>query len=202
MAALPLLATLPAFWGSWAALPACDVPRRWGKRGSTGGVSRRRRALPTADGRRWRLEGGLERVDVHVDPFPRLVGRGRLAVRIAVGVVDKAVRGRRRARRRGMPQAAVPQNLLDHRALRRLDEGDHLHLPPHLGQASGSTSYTRLMSMAQVWLQRCQRADRWRQAPGLRRPPEWLPCGACRGPCCCTSRNSESDARPWAECVA
>ena len=26
--------------------------------------------------------------------------------------------------------------------------------PPHFGQASGSTSYTRLMSMAQVWLQR------------------------------------------------
>ena len=27
-------------------------------------------------------------------------------------------------------------------------------MPPHFGQAKGSTSYTRLMSMAQVWLQR------------------------------------------------
>ena len=26
--------------------------------------------------------------------------------------------------------------------------------PPHWGQAKGSISYTRLMSMAQVWLQR------------------------------------------------
>ncbi len=70
---------------------AGDVALRLGKTGSTGGVSRGTRALPTADGRRWRLEGGLERVDVHVDPFPRFGGGQRLTVRIAVGVVAPTV---------------------------------------------------------------------------------------------------------------
>ncbi len=82
MAALPFMASLPAS----GAFPAGDVPRRWGKRGSTGGLSRDTRAPPTADGRRWRLESGLERVDVHVHPFAQCGGEWRGAVGVARGV--------------------------------------------------------------------------------------------------------------------
>ena len=88
---------LARFWASWAGLAAGDVARRWGKRGSTGGVSRRTRALPTADRRRWSLESGLERVDVHMDSFPGLVGS--LAVRVAIRVVDPTIGSGRRSRR-------------------------------------------------------------------------------------------------------
>jgi hypothetical protein len=43
---------------------------------------------------------------------------------MAVRVVDAEVPGRRRPGRGGTPPAAVPQDLLDHVALRWLDEGD------------------------------------------------------------------------------
>ncbi len=55
-----------------------------------------------------------------------LVGSGRLAVRIFVPAVDPTVFARWRPR--GVPEAAVSQDRLDHLALRRLDEGDDLHL--------------------------------------------------------------------------
>ena len=85
--------------------------------------------------------------------------------------------------------------------------------PPHFGQASGSISYTRLMSMAQVWLRGGQGRHPAMPSPGTEpRPlpstgegrssrPRRPPCGAGRGPCWSTSRSSGSDARPWAECA-
>jgi hypothetical protein len=48
----------------------------------------------------------------------------------------------------------MPQNLFDHFPLRSLDKGTTFIVPPHLAHKSGSTSYTRLMSIAQVWLAR------------------------------------------------
>ena len=80
-----------------------------------------------------------------------------LAVRIFVGSWTPLVFAQWRPR--GVPEATdhrsalVPaQDRLDHLALRRLDEGDDLHLAePHSGQANGSISYSRLMSMAHVW---------------------------------------------------
>jgi len=58
-------------------------------------------------------EAGLEGVDVHVGEFPGLVR-----------VVDRGVGGGRCPRRRGVPEPAVTQDLLDHLGLGRLDEGD------------------------------------------------------------------------------
>ena len=46
---------------------------------------------PRADGRRGKLAGRVERVDVHDYPFPGFVGSGRPAVRIFVRVVARTV---------------------------------------------------------------------------------------------------------------
>ena len=43
-----------------------------------------------------------------------------------------------------------PQDLLDHVSLAVINEADNLHLAPHLVYTIGSTSYTRLISLAQV----------------------------------------------------
>ena len=47
-----------------------------------------------------------------------------------------------------LPEAAVAQNLLNHLGLPWLDEGNDALGEPHLGQASGSVSYTCFMSAA------------------------------------------------------
>jgi len=70
-------------------------------------VARRSLALPR----------GQERVDVHVRHFLRLVGSGRLAVReAAIQVVHQTFHVRWRPRCRGVPEATVTENLLDHLA--------------------------------------------------------------------------------------
>jgi hypothetical protein len=100
----------------------------------------------------------------------------------------------------------VLEDLLDHLTLRRLDERDHFHHPAACGAASGSISYTRLMNMAQVWLARL------RGGAGAASAGESAAASAAferrapsrshgRGPCSTTSRNSESGARPSAECT-
>ena len=89
-----------------------------------------------------------------------LVGSGHPAVRIFGRVVAATVFARWRPR--GVPEATdrrsalvSAQDRLDHLALRRLDEGDDLHLADlslsPSRQANGSISYSRLMSMAHVW---------------------------------------------------
>ena len=74
---------------------------------------------PRADRDREGSEGGFEGVDVHVAQLPWLGGRR------PIRAVLRTILARWRPRRCGMPQAAVPQYPLDHRALRRLDEGHH-----------------------------------------------------------------------------
>ena len=140
---------------------------------------------PRADGRRGKLEGRLERVDVHEHPFPRLVGSGRLAVRIVVRVVDPTVFARRRPRREACHRPQCRRIFSITVALRRLDEGDRPSSGRRTrGQANGSISYTRLMSMAQVWVQR-RDAEGSRTLPRDGRGPQGIKPTPRRFPSSC-----------------
>ena len=73
------------------------------------------------------------------------------------GAWMRQVPGRRCPRRGGTPQPTVPQDLLDHIALRRLDESDHFHHAAALGtgqrvdlglrEAQRNPSYVKLRIM-------------------------------------------------------
>ena len=71
---------------------------------------------------------GKERVHLHVGQFLGLVGRGRLAApRASIRIADQTILVGWWPRCGAAPQAAVPQDLLDHLALRWFYERDDLH---------------------------------------------------------------------------
>ena len=159
-------------------------------------------------------KNGQQRIDLRVDAVVRRVRRlvETLVVPAGLRVADETFFGRRGSWRSRVPQPAVTQNLLDHLALRRLDKGDRpssgrhtwagqrVNLVDPLDEHGPGLAATALRDGAdaagQSHFRRTKRdCPRGRQ---LAQPP----CGACRGPCSSTSRNSGSGARPWAEYAA
>jgi len=102
-------------------LPLCMRPMEIFASNSLGVVATMRTHCLRARVRRRSSKRGHEGVDVHAGQFLGLPGS-------LVRAVERPSRGAVPAARTSTTQAAVPQDLLDHVALRRFDEGYHLHL--------------------------------------------------------------------------
>ncbi len=96
---------------------------------------------------RGKSEGRPERGFVHERQLPKRVRSGGRAVR----VVDSASLGGRCPGRDGTPSSAVPQDLLDHVALRRLEERDDLHLTAALRTGQRVETFREACRIAVPW---------------------------------------------------
>jgi hypothetical protein len=140
---------------------------------------------------------------------------GRVAVPVAVRVVDAEVLGRRCPGRGGTPQVAVPQDLLDHVTLRRLEERHDLQRAASFGTGQRIELEDPLdehgpgLAGAAIGRSRCGRLARGAggrfgllppQTAGLVRVPTVIPNqvrALRRDTCWVNSARNSSESRIW-----